>query len=98
MANDNAFFFDYDAKEKDSNYCGGKNKVLEKLNLSNETRTGFYFVFPYLALILFFLLLTLIFKDGWILIPVGIITIFPFLPIILGFIVLSCPSFWVSLY
>lgn len=62
--------------------------MLIKFNLSKETRTGLYFVLLYLALILFFSVLALIFKDGWILVPVSIITIFPFLPIILGFIVL----------
>ena len=63
--------------------------MLKSLKLGNDARIGFYFVIPYLLLILFFVVLMFTSKDGgWMLVPISIITEFPFIPLILGLLVL----------
>ncbi|HEX8265939.1 MAG TPA: hypothetical protein VF596_11065 [Pyrinomonadaceae bacterium] len=62
------------------------NKMLKSLKLRDDVRIGFYFVIPYLLLILFLAVLMFTLKDGgWMLVPIAFITEFPFLPLILGF-------------
>jgi hypothetical protein len=57
--------------------------------LSNDARTGFYFVGLYLVIITVLVFLMLILKNGGgFLIFIGFITTFPFLPLILGLLLL----------